>query len=232
MKNKLMKRPIMGGTVRQWVDNDMLCLTDLARIYEAERIKNNWVKKRLDHFFNNASDIEYIIELLDLQGVFINVNKSTFMSHAENQGIIKALKSIGQYKVTGRGENKAVFCNPYIFVAVAQWLNHGFKTQTEALVYDTLILNIIETGGEFTHLCTVIRKYITPLMSEQAQKSIYTDFANLINLKVFGKDYEKLKLIASKEQLQQVDRLQIKLSALIDFGSITSYQQAKDYLEL
>ena len=40
MKNDLMLRPLMGGQVRQRIDNQMLCLTDLANIYEIERVKH------------------------------------------------------------------------------------------------------------------------------------------------------------------------------------------------
>lgn len=232
MKNKLMERPLMGATVRQRIENNQLCLTDLAQIYEAERIKNGWVEKRLDHFFNRDSEIEYIIELLDLQGIFINVQKHTFIEQAKNQGLIKALKDIGQYKVTGRGDNKAIFCNHYIFIAVAQWLSPRFRAIVTMWATDTLILNRIEAGQDYTQLCSVISGYIVPKISDNAKKFIYSNFAKLINKKVFGTHSDNLRQIASKEQLQELNKIQTKLSALIEVGYISSYQEAKQYLKL
>lgn len=227
-----MKRPLMGATIRQKIDNEMLCLTDLSKIYEAERIKNGWSEKRLDWFFNNQSEIEYIIELLDLQGVFVNVKKITFIEQVKNQGLIKALKSIGHYQTTGRGENKSVYCNPYIFIGIAQWLNPHFRAVVTLWATDTLILNRIEAGHEYTHLCTAISEFIVPKISDRAKKFIYSNFAKLINKKVFGEHSDNLRQIASKEQLQELNKLQHKLSALMEVGYISSYQQAKDYLQL
>lgn len=234
MKNKLMERPLMGANVRQRIEDEMLCLTDLAKIYEAERIENGWVEKRLNEFFINKSEIEYIIEILSLQNVFINTGKIVFMEKVKKQSLISALKSIGQYKVTGKGANKITFCNPYIFVAVAQWLNPKFRAQITMWVTDSLILNRIEAGTQFNELCNVIKNKIVVALPEDSnsRKFIFSNFAKLINKKVFGKHETNLRQIATKEQLLQLARIEGKLSALIDFGSITSYQAAKEYLQL
>lgn len=226
-----MERPLMGSMIRQRVDNEMLCLTDLSRIYEAERVKNGWVEKRLDWFFNNDSEQEYIIELLDLQGCFINVKKLTFMDQVKNQGLVKSLKSIGQYKTGGRGENKAVYCNPYIFVAVAQWLNPKFRAKVTMWVTDQLILNRIEAGANYNTLCDSIKEKILPQSSDNSKKFIFSNFAKLINNHVFGKHDSDLRHIASKEQLTKLRDTEIELTTLINVGFISSYQEAKEYLK-
>ena len=53
----------------------------------------------------------------------INTEISVFMQDIETQGIIKVLKNCGAYKTTGRGKNKTVFCNPYVWALVALELN-------------------------------------------------------------------------------------------------------------
>lgn len=230
--DKIMLRPLMGAEVRQKTVNSQLCLTDLAQIYEIQRIENGWVEKDLSHFFKNISENEYIIELLELQGAFINLKKVSFIEQAKNQGIIKALKTIGEYKVTGRGENKAVYCNPYIFVAVAQWLNPRFRAMVTIWVTDQLILNRIEAGHEYNVLCAAISEYIIPKISENASRFIYSNFAKLINKKVFGEHKDNLRQVASKDQLRELNKLETKLTTLIEVGHISTYQEAKNYLSV
>ena len=234
MKNKLMQRPMLSGMVRQRIDNEMLCLTDLAQIYEIERIENGWVEKRLDHFFNRDSEIEYIIELLDLQGTFVNVQKHTFTEQVKIQGLIKALKTIGQYETKGRGANKAVFCNPYIFIAIAQWLNPRFRAYVTVWATDSLILNRIDAGSQYNELCSVLKDKILINLPEESnqRKFLFSNFAKLINKKVFGKHEADLRQMANKNELLKLTKIESELSALIKVGYISSYQDAKDYLEL
>jgi len=226
-----MERPLMGGIVRQHVGSQMLCLSDLANIYEAERVSNGWTEKRLDLFFKNDAEKEYIMELLKLQGVLIDDGIPSFTEHANNKGVISALKSIGQYSTKGRGENRNTFCNPYIFVAVAQWLNPKFRAYVTMWVTDQLILNRIEAGNNFNTLCDAISINIIPkLSSDNAKRFIYSNFTKLINKKVFGRHEDNLRQIASKDQLNELNRLETKLSTLIEVGYISSYSDAKVYI--
>lgn len=224
---------MMGGVVRQKIDSEMLCLTDLAQIYESKRISNGWVDKRLNEFFSNKSEIEYIIELLDLQGVFVDTDISVFMEMVENQSLITALKKIGQYKVTGKGNNRVTFCNPYIFVAVAQWLNPKFRAMVTMWVTDSLILNRIEAGSNYNELCKSINDNIIVTLPKESnsRKFIFSNFAKLINIKVFGTHRSDLRQLATKEQLKQLTKMEIKVSTLIDAGVIKSYNDAKEYLK-
>jgi hypothetical protein len=231
MKKEFMLRPLFSGNIRQSIENQMLCLTDLANIYEAERLANGWNEKRLDKFFDNSSEVEYILELLDLQGFFINGNFLTFTEYVKSQGIINGLKSIGQYRVTGRAENKAVFINPYIFIAVAQWLNPRFRAYVTIWATDQLILNRIDAGSEYNKLCRCIADVLVPkLSSENEKKFIFSNFAKLINKKVFGKHDENLRQLATKEQLANLKETEIKLTTLIEVGFINNYSDAKAYL--
>lgn len=231
MKDKLMIRPLLNGNVRQRVDNGMLCLSDLANIYEVERLSNGWNDKRIDKFFNNSDEVEYIIELLDLQGVFINGNKLPFIEQVNNQGIIRALKSIGQYSTKGARDSKAVYCNPYIFIAVAQWLNPRFRAYVTIWATDQLILNRIEAGNNFNTLCDSISKHMLPKLSDNGKKFIFSNMAKLINKKVFGRHDYNLRQIASKEQLSELNKWETKMSTLIEVGYIKDYQGAKEYID-
>ncbi len=231
MKNILMERPLLSSVVRQKVDNNQLCLSDLVSIYENERVVNNWVKKDLSHFFNRAGEMEYVIELLELQGSFIKLHKHSFIEQVNNQGLIKSLKSIGEYSVTGRGDNKATFCNPYVFIAIAQWLNPRFRAVVTMWATDTLILNRIEVGHDYTQLSMAISEHIIPNISDNAKKFIYSNFAKLLNKHVFGKHDNNLRQIASKEQLRTLNKIQTKLTTAIELDVVKTYSDAKQYLE-
>lgn len=230
MKDKLMVRPFLNGHVRQRIDNEMLCLTDLSRMYDSVRVENGWSEKKLAKFFNNDSNQEYVIEILELQGVFIKCKKLHFIEQVKNQGLIKALTSIGQYKGTGRGDNKAVYCNPYIFVAVAQWLNPRFRAAVTIWVADQLILNRIEAGSKYNLMCKSINDKIIPTLSEKGKRFIYSSFAKELNIKIFGRHEGNLRQIASKEQLMALSTLEAQVSALIDVGYIKNVQDLKSYL--
>lgn len=230
MKNKNMLMELMGGQVRQREENGFISLTDLQSIYDNQRQLNGWSKKYINRFFENKSEIEYIVELLDLRGFFTNNKKSSFMEHIENQGLMKALKSHGLYETRGRGENKSTFCDVYIFIAIAQWLNPKFRDYVTIWVTDQLILNRMEAGSNYNTLCTAIKEYMFDGLSENGKKYIFSNTAKLINKHVFGRHDDDLRQIASKEQLRKLRDIEIKISTLIEYNVIKSYDDIKVFL--
>ena len=207
---------------------NMLCISDLL-VANKEYCKREFKKeKRFNDFFKEKDSFEYLHELLKLQGI----DTSIFVDVYRALGLKQALNEINQYKVTGRGINKAIFCNHYIFIAVAQWLNPRFRAFVTMWATDTLILNRIEAGHDYSQLCATISQHILPKISDNAKKFIYSNFAKLINKKVFGEHSDNLRQIASKEQLKELNRVQTKLAALIEVGYISNYQDAKNYLNI
>lgn len=230
MKNKLMERPLLNGIVRQRVDNGMLCLTDLIQVNDDICALKGWNIRRIRDFFVNQSEIDYVVELLDLDGAFIKAEKSAFIELSKNKGLISSLKKIGYYSTKGARENKAVYCNQYLFVAIAQWLNPMFRAYVTKWVTDQLIINRIEAGNNFNSLCNSINQHMIPNLSDNGKKFIFSNMAKLINKKVFGKHDDNLRQIASKEQLSELNKWETKLSTLIEVGYIKDYQEAKDYI--
>lgn len=47
----------------------------------------------------------------------------SFKEYVKENGITKVLKQLHLYRMTGRGENRKVMCNPYIWVLVAMEMN-------------------------------------------------------------------------------------------------------------
>jgi len=196
-------RSILGTRVKQ-IKNNLLCLTDIEQ------------KAKVLKFF--ATQENYIVELINLQGIEIN------QEQIKNQGIVRALKSIGQYKAKGARENKKVYCNQYVFLAVLKYVYPNVEAKNILVDNDKFITDRIDAGHEYTELCTAITKHIP------VEENIYTNFVNLINEKVFGKRSGLLSQIASKEQIKELDKIQTKVSALIEVGHINNYQEAEKYL--
>lgn len=232
MKNKLMERPFFDSVIRQRIDNEMLCVSDLSDIYEKMRIDRGWPEKPLHRFFDKTKidNNQFIIELVR-EGDLIKDHFSTFMEIAEKRSLLKALKEFKLYKMTGRGEDRLVFAHPYIFIAIALWMNPLFRAKATIWITDQLILNRIEAGERFNVLSKSIHDHIVPKIdSENGRKFVYSNFAKLINKKVFGDHAENLRQIASYDDLKRLTRLQDKLSTLIEVGYISNYQEAKNYI--
>ena len=230
MKNKLMERPFFNGIIRQRIDNQMLCLSDLDNMYEKLRVENGWREKQLSKFFENKDEIEYVVELLDLQGVFIESKKLLFIEQVDNQGLLKTLKSIGKYEMKGRGENRRIFCDPYIFVAIAQWMNPRFRAYVTMWVTDSLILDRIDAGVMYKDLSTSIKDNIIPNLSDNGKRFIFSNIAKLVNKKIFGRHEDNLRQMASKDQLRQLQNTELVLSEFIKAGVLNNYQEIKEYL--
>lgn len=68
--------------------------------------------------------------------------------------------------------------------------------------------------------------------TSSGRKFLFSNFAKLLNKKVFGEHNDNLRQTATQEQLSELNRLESNMSALIKVGFIKTYQDAKNYLEL
>lgn len=232
MKNKIMEREFFGSVIHQRIDNEMLSVSDLSKIYEGMREERGWPEKPLHRFFDKTKNdnTAYITELVR-EGKLIKDRYRTFMDVVEKNGVLKALKEYGLYKMTGKGSERSVYCHPYIFVAIAMWMNPTFRAKATIWIADQLIVNRIEAGERYTALSTSIHDHIVPsIKSDTGKKFIYSNFAKLINKKIFGKHADDLRQVASKEDLKELTRLQEKLITLIEVGYISNYWEAKEYI--
>jgi len=227
-----MEREFFGSVIHQRIDNEMLSVSDLSKIYEGMREEKGWPEKPLHRFFDKdrSGNSEFIVELVK-EGNLVKDHFRTFMEVYEKKGVLKALKEFGLYKMVGKGEERSVYCHPYIFVSIAMWLNPSFRAKATIWIADQLIVNRIEAGERYNALSSAIHDHIVPLInSDVAKKFIYSNFAKLINKKIFGKHADDLRQIASKEDLKELTRLQEKLITLIEVRYIKSYQEAKEYI--
>jgi hypothetical protein len=205
-------RELFGVVIKQETKTGFMSLTDLQEAYTHARVLNGWRDKRIDHIIKQVENSERIYYLLKEQGL-VNVSIDTFTEMVEKDGLIKVLKKAGVYKTTGRGENKTVMCNPYIWVLVAMELNPQLYAKVVTWLTDKLILNRIEAGN----MCKALNSALYKIKN--------TDFSKIaieLNKKVFGKHEAGIRNTRSKEELEKLYRLEDRLAFAIERGYIKS----------
>lgn len=204
-------RELFGITIRQQTQDGFMNLSDLNDAYLYARVKQGLPDKDIHRIM--ADNKEALFYLLEKQGI-IKTHQNGFMEDIENQGFVKYMKTIGAYKTTGRGINKTVWVNPYIFVMVAMELSQLFKAHVISWVTDSLIINRIEAGNFYKELSSAVSKF----------KNVdYVQMAKGLNYCVFGKHETGLRNTATQSQLKELERLESKLAFAINMGYITSF---------
>jgi hypothetical protein len=209
-------RELFGVVIKQETKTGFMSLTDLQEAYTHARVLNGWSKRgEIQHIINQVENAERIYYLLKEQKL-INCEISQFMDSVNKDGMVKFLKGCGAYKTTGRGENKTVMCNPYIWVLVAMELNPQLYAKVVTWLTDKLILNRIEAGN----MCKALNSALYKIKN--------TDFSKIaieLNKKVFGKHEAGIRNTRSKEELEKLYRLEDRLAFAIDRGYIKSTEE-------
>jgi hypothetical protein len=203
-------RELFGVVIKQETKTGFMSLTDLQEAYIHGRVLNGWSDKHLTEVFRDTANVERIYYILYEQGL-IKSQISEFMEMVSEKGTIKTLKSIGVYKTTGRGENKTVMCNPYIWVLVAMELNPQLYAKVVTWLTDKLILNRIEAGNFYKTLSSSLTKIQNP---------DYKNIAISLNIAIFGRHETGIRNTGSKEQLEELTRLEDRISFAIERGYI------------
>lgn len=204
-------RNLFGVVIRQETKTNFLSLTDLQEAYTHARVLNGWSERgHIQDIMNQKENAERIYYVLAEQKI-IKTDFSDFMQDVSEQGITKVLKYYGAYRTTGRGENKQVMCNPYIWLLVAMELNPMLYAKVVIWMTDTLIINRIEAGNFYKTLAGALYKITNP---------DYKKIAVNLNIAIFGKHETGIRNKASKEELESLARLEDNIAFSINAGYI------------
>ena len=118
-------RNLFGVVIRQETQNGFLCLTDLQEAYTHARILNGWHDKKVQSVLRQKINADKVYFLLKERNL-IDLKKSDFDAYVKKDNLINLLKSLKMYKCYGRGENKAVFCDKYIWLLICQEMNNSW----------------------------------------------------------------------------------------------------------
>lgn len=122
-------RNLFGIIIKQNTKNGQsLSVTDLIKAYEKARMQYGGEEKNIHEIVNNKGFKETIYLTLNRIGI-VKLHIDDFLKEVEDKGLIKILKSIGMWETYGRGDNKEVFCNSYIWTLLALELHPIFFTE-------------------------------------------------------------------------------------------------------
>ena len=215
-------RNLFGVTIKQNTKEQSLSVTDLQKAYETARWQYGWSDKRINDILSGVTTKERIYHLLHERNL-IKTEITAFMEMVEKEGIVKCLKGLKVWKATGRGENKSVYADPYIWVLLAMELNPLLYAKVVIWITDTLIFDRIEAGSEYMPMNAAI-KTIVP-------KPDYAKYARVMNEKVFGKHMTGIRQLASSEQLKRIAAIEKFVINAIEMKLIKSDQDLMNVIK-
>jgi len=217
-------RNLFGVIVKQQTKNSFFSITDLQRAYEKARWQYGWSSNNVNQLMQGDKFRERTYHLLHERGL-LKVGLPTFMEMVEKEGIVKVLKGLDCWATTGRGSDKAVFCDPYIWMMLAMELNPLLYAKVVIWISDGLIFDRLEAGSEFMPMNAEVKK-ICP-----DNRDAFMNVAIAINKKVFGQHQTGMRNLASAKQLKQITDIEKFIAQSIAAGFIKTQQEILDAIE-
>lgn len=204
-------RCLFGVTIKQSTKEQLLSVTDLQKAYEKARWEYGWGERGVNTVMQNDSFRERCFHILKERDS-VKVDFPTFKEMIENEGIVKVLKGLGFWKTTGRGSERAVFCDPFIWMLLAMELNPMIYAKVVIWLTDSLVFDRVEAGSEYLPMNAAIKKAIP--------NPDYGKYARAINTKAFGFHQAGMRNIASAKELRLIADIEKFVIQAIEYGWI------------
>lgn len=225
MKSK--DRILFDVVIRQDTKDSFLSLSDLNEAYIRAREINDWSIKHLDDILKTNSNVERIYYVIREQ-IFCDKTEKTrfyenypdyssFKKVVDKVGLPKVLKQLHLYRMTGRGENREVMCNPYIWVLVAMEMNPILYAKVVGWITDGLILRRIEASTLNKKLADAIKNNFT--------NPEYWKINVALNERVYGEHMRGIRNTSKEQGLVSLNGLQEVMAYLINNGIIHNQEQ-------
>lgn len=202
-------RDLFGITIRQNTKEQFLSITDLQKSYDKARWEHGWSDRRVNDVLSYNSTKERLYFLL-YERKIIKTPQDVFMKIVEKEGITKVLKGLGVYKTSGKGSDKQVMADPYIWTMIALEMNPLIYAKVVMWMADTLILDRIEAGNEYLPMNSAIKSIIL--------NPDYKTYAISINEKVFGFHKSGMRNICSARELKKISNIEKFIINAISMG--------------
>lgn len=206
-------RNLFGITIRQNTKQQFLSVTDLQKAYETARWQYAWSERHVNTIMQGQTFRERAFYVLQ-EANLIKVGIPAFMEMIEKEGVTNTLKGLGVYKTTGRGSDKTVMANPYIWMLLAMEFNPMIYAKVIIWLTDTLIFNRIEAGTEFLPMNAAIKTVV--------ENPDYRKYATEINKRVFGRHETGIRNIATAQELRNIADIEKFVTQSIGMGIISN----------
>lgn len=220
-------RDLFGIKIRQQTATNFLNLSDLQDAYDSVRFQKGWSNREINDILRSRVTAERCFYIIENQDLTTKPDFLGFMKDVEEQGLVKVLKSLYLYETRGRWNEKAAWCNPYIWVMIALEMNPEIYGKVIVWLTDTLILNRIAAGVMYRPLTDQIKTKLLDTVPLEKSKYIYADAAVCINHRIFGRHENGIRNFATAEELSKLSNIELVLTNLIKYGTITTFEQFK-----
>lgn len=215
-------RELFGITIRQNTKGEMLSVSDLQKAYDKARWMHGWKERRIERILSTDDFKERLYHLL-YERDMIKTQIGAFMGMIDTEGVTKVMKGLGVWKTTGRGENRTVVCDPYIWVLLAMEMNPMIYAKVVIWLTDTLIFDRIEAGTEFMPMNSAIKRIV--------KHPDYPRYCRLINEAVFGNHQRGMRQLASAKELRRIADIEKFITKSIELEMIKNEKQLIKTLE-
>jgi hypothetical protein len=215
-------RSLFDITIRQNTKEQFLSVTDLQKAFEKARWQFGWSDRRVNDILS-GQDVKLRIYYLLKERNIIKAEIPVFMEMIDKEGITKVLKGLGQWKTTGRGENKQVMADPYLWMLLALELNPMIYAKVVVWLADTLIFDRIEAGSEWKPMNSAISGII--------KLPNYPLYAKEINKKVFGQHISGMRNLASSKELRKIADIEKMVIKAIENKWIANESQLLEFIQ-
>lgn len=204
-------RELFGITIKQETKTGFLSISELQKAYNIAKWEYGWGEINIASLMQSNKMIERVYYILKERD-FINIEFSTFTEQCKESGITKVLKNLGIWKTNGRGENRTVMCDPYIWVSIALELNPMIYARVVIWLTDSLIFDRVSAGRDYSPMNDSIKKILP--------NPEYYKYAIAINERVFGKHYPGMRNDASANELRTITRIEQFIISAISMNMI------------
>jgi hypothetical protein len=202
-------REVFGIKVRQETKNGFMSVTDLQQAYEKARWIHGWSERSIHTVLQASGTQDKVYHLLKERNI-INLGIPQFTELIENEGLINVMKKLGVWKTTGRGENRNVVCDKYIWTLLAMELNPMLYAKVIIWLTDSLIFDRMDAGDKF--------KPMNGAISRLLEKPDYPIYAREINIRVFGEHITGMRNLASAKELRLISEIENTVTKAIEHG--------------
>jgi hypothetical protein len=202
-------REVFGIKVRQETKNGFMSVTDLQQAYEKARWTHGWSDRRINDILQYEPVQQRIYHLLNERNL-IKTGIPAFTELVDNQGIVDVLKNLGVWKTTGRGTNRNVVCDKYIWTLLAMELNPMLYAKVIIWLTDSLIFDRMDAGDKFKPMNGAINRVV--------EKPDYPKYAKEINMRVFGEHITGMRNLASAKELRLISEIENTVTKALEHG--------------
>lgn len=219
--NQIMVRKMGQFDILQRTKDGFFNATYLA---EQWRKCNNHKDKRVEDYLSKL-DTQVLIDEIIKSEIESSMGDTSGKSDYQPVSISRVKDS----SFNGR-KKKIVYMNPYLFLDFAMWLNPEFKLQVLKFCSDRMLDFRNEAGDAYKRLSASVQKLIENDQSLNMRKCM-EKVAEALNWIVFNSHESEMRnQHGDEKKMEELFRLEQKLSDLIEDDFITTYDSLITYM--